>query len=288
MSLEISESGQACGATVRGVDLTGPLDQETVAEIRAAWLDHKVLVFPDQAMTNTDLERFTLHFGPFGDDPYFESIDDHPNIAAIHRAADETAPLFADNWHADWTFQRFPPDGTCLHSRIVPPVGGNTEFCNQQAVYEALPDELRAWADQAMAVHSARLPYGPDGTYANAAAEGRAMKIIADESAYATETHPLVRVHPETGARTLYSCIGYIIGVEGMADEDAKERLVEIYRWQADPRFHFVHRWQPAMLVMWDNRCVLHRATGGFDGHERLLHRTTVGYNPGVRPTPCP
>lgn len=290
MAIDVEPTGGPCGATVRDVDLTASLDDATVSEIRAAWLDHKVLFFPDQPMTDTDLENYTLNFGPFGDDPYFEPVAEHPNIAAIHRRADETAPVFATDWHADWTFQRFPPDGTCLHSRVVPPpgVGGNTEFCNQQAVYETLPDDLRAWADETVAVHSARMPYAPDGAYANAEEQGRAMKIVTDESAYATQTHPLVRVHPETGARTLYSTFGYIIGVEGLNDEAGREKLMEIYRWQADPQFHYVHEWEPNTLAMWDNRCVLHRVTGGFDGHERLLHRTTIGYNPNFRTTPCP
>ena len=283
MALDITPSGRPLGAAVRGVDLTQPLDDATVAQIRAAWLEHKVLAFPDQAMSDTDLERYTLSFGPFGYDPYFASIDGHPNIAAIHRTADETTSLFADNWHAHWTLQEFPPDGTCLHSRIIPPVGGNTEFCNQQAVYEALPDDLRAWADEAVAIHSARVPYAPDGVYGEDDGEDRSMAIITDESAYATQTHRLVREHPETGARTLYSSIGYIIGIEGMDDEAAKAKLIELYHWQANPEFHYVHEWKPNMLTMWDNRCVLHRVTGGFEGHERLLHRTTIGYNELVR-----
>ncbi|MEM7095722.1 MAG: TauD/TfdA family dioxygenase [Actinomycetota bacterium] len=283
MALDITPSGRPLGATVRGVDLTQPLAPADVAAIRAAWLDHKVLAFPDQAMTDTDLENYTLNFGPFGYDPYFQSIDGHPNIAAIHRTAAETSSLFADNWHADWTFQEFPPDGTCLHARIIPPVGGNTEFCNQQAVYEALPDDLRAWADEAVAIHSARIPYAPDGTYGEDDDDSRSMKIVTDESAYATQTHRLVREHPETGARTLYSCIGYIIGVEGMDDDEARDKLVEIYEWQAKPEFHYSHQWEPNMLTMWDNRCVLHRVAGGFEGHERLLHRTTIGYNADVR-----
>jgi taurine dioxygenase len=280
MTLDLTPSGAPLGATVRGIDLTAALAPELVAEIRAAWLQHKVLVFPDQEMSDEDLERFTLGFGPFGDDPYFEAIEGHPHIAAIHRGAHETSPIFAESWHADWTFQEFPPDGTCLHSRVVPPVGGDTHYADQQAVYEALPADLRAWADAAVVIHSARLPYAPDGMYGDNDAPDRAMKIVTDDSAYATQNHRLVRVHPETGRRTLYGCLGYIIGVEG---DDGLGRLREIQAWQEKPEFHYVHRWEPDMLVMWDNRCVLHRATGGYDGHERLLHRTTIGYNPAVR-----
>jgi taurine dioxygenase len=280
MAFKITPSGQACGAEVCGVDLAGPLDEATVAEIRQAWLGHKVLAFPDQHMTDDDLERFTLHFGPFGDDPFFESIDGHPHIAAIHRAAAETAPVFAESWHADWTFQEFPPDGTCLYGKVIPPVGGDTQFVNQELALARMPLGLRDRIEGLVAVHSAQRAYAPDGVYGETDDEPRAMKIVVSDEAYATQTHPLVRTHPETGAATLYSTFGYIIGIEGMEESEANELLGKVHAWQTREEFRYCHRWQPDMLVMWDNRTVLHRATGGYDGHERLLHRTTIGYNP--------
>ena len=105
MTLEITPSGQACGAEIRGVDLSAPLPAEIVAGIRAAWLEHQVLSFPDQSMSDEDLERFTLYFGPFGEDPFIASIPGHQHIIAVQRAADETAPIFAESWHTDWSFQ---------------------------------------------------------------------------------------------------------------------------------------------------------------------------------------
>ena len=282
-ALDITPSGQACGATVRGPDLSRPLDEPTVAAIRRAWLDHKVLAFPDQHLSNADLERFTLRFGPFGDDPFFAAIDGHPNIAAIRRTADETSSLFAENWHADWSFQEFPPDGTCLYGKIIPPQGGDTLFTNQQAALEAMPAELRGKVDDAIAIHSARGGYAPDGTYGEDDASDRSMSIRPSDEAYATQTHPFVRTHPETDAKTLYSVAGYIIGFEAMSQADSNELLGEVFAWQTKEEFQYRHRWEPNMLVMWDNRCVLHRATGGYEGHERLLHRTTIGYNPTVR-----
>lgn len=283
MAIEVTPSGQACGATMTGVDLTQPLDKAAVAEIRAAWLEHKVLAFPDQAMSNSDLERYTLEFGPYGNDPYFGAIDGHPNIAAISRRADETSSLFAENWHADWSFQAFPPDGTCLFGITIPPEGGDTIFANQQAALEAMPDELRSRLEGRMAIHSARGGYAPDGSYGDGDDDDRSMDIRPSDSAYDTDTHPFIRVHPETGAQTLYSTLGYIIGIEGMETEEAWPLLRELAAWQTKEQFQYRHRWQPNMLVMWDNRCVLHRATGGYDGFDRLLHRTTIGYNADVR-----
>lgn len=235
-------------------------------------------------MTDEDLERFTLRFGPFGHDPFFEPIDGHPNIAAVARAADETAPVFAEAWHADWSFQEFPPDGTCLFAKIVPPVGGDTLFLNQAAALAAMPADLRAEIHGLMAVHSAQLPYAPDGTYGEQDKdETRAMKIVTDESAYQTQLHPMIGPHPETGEDTLYSTIGYIIGIDGLEQAAAMDLLKRVYAWQTQDQFVYTHKWQADMLVMWDNRCVLHKATSGYDGHERLLHRTTIGYNEAVR-----
>src|SRR4029078_12650604 len=95
---EVIPSGQACGATVSGVDLTGPIDAGTVTEIRAAWLEHHVLAFPGQPMSDDDLERFTGYFGPFGEDPFIESIPGREHIIAVPRGADATAPIFAEAW----------------------------------------------------------------------------------------------------------------------------------------------------------------------------------------------
>ena len=280
MGLEIEPSGQACGATVRGVDLRASLSAETVAEIRTQWLEHKVLSFPDQILTDDDQGRFTQYFGPFGDDPFFDPVDGHPNVAAIHRGADETTPLFAESWHSDWSFQQFPPDGTCLYGRVIPPAGGDTLFADQTKALQSLPPDLRARVETLSGIHSARLSYAPDGMYGeHDDAAGRQMAITYDESAYDTQLHPLVRTHPETGEATLYSTIGYIIGIDGMSEADARELLISIYHHQIDEAVQYRHVWEPNMLVMWDNRCVLHRATGGYEGHERLLHRTTIGFN---------
>ncbi len=124
--MKISPSGQACGAEVTGVDLTQALSANSIAAIRSAWLEHHVLSFPNQAMNDDDLERFTRYFGDFGHDPFFDPIEDRKHIAAIRRDADEKSPLFAENWHSDWSFQAQPPAGTCLLGITIPPVGGDT------------------------------------------------------------------------------------------------------------------------------------------------------------------
>lgn len=275
MTLTITPSGQACGASVTGIDLTQPLDAATVAAIRTTWLQHLVLAFPDQALSDDDLERFTLAFGGFGEDPFIAPIPGRDHIIAVKRKADETAPIFAESWHSDWSFQARPPTGTCLFGITIPPHGGNTEFVNQRAALAAMPPALRARIEGKIAIHSAGTGYAPSGLYGEND-KGRSMDIRPSDSARATQTHPLIHRHPETGEESLYGCIGYIIGIEGMSEAEAYPLLVELLQWQAQPQFVYSHAWAKNMLVMWDNRSLLHRATGGYDGHDRLLHRTTI------------
>jgi taurine dioxygenase len=273
--LTVTPSGQACGARVTGIDLTRPLDPGTVANIRAAWLQHHVLAFPDQPMNDDHLERFTQYFGSFGDDPFIAPIEGRGHIIAVQRRADEISPLFAENWHSDWSFQARPPAGTCLFGITIPPVGGNTEFADQHAALDAMPDALRSRIEGRQAIHSARGGYAPSGMY-GVNDKGRSMDIRSGEAAMATQLHPFIRKHPETGREGLFGCAGYIIGIDGMEDTEALPLLYELLQWQGRDEFRYSHAWEADMLIMWDNRSVLHRATGGYDRHSRLLHRTTI------------
>lgn len=260
-----------------GVDLTRDLDADTIAEIRSAWLDHHVLTFPDQALGDDDLERFTEYFGPFGDDPFIAPIPGSEHVIAIRRDANETSSLFAENWHTDWSFQSTPPAGTCLYGITIPPHGGDTLYANQHAALDAMPNDLRERLTGKFAIHSARGGYAPSGAYGTDDQAARSMDIRPSEAAAATQLHPIVREHPETGRLGLFGCIGYVIGIDGMDDDEGHALLGEWYGWQTREEFWYRHEWEPDMLVMWDNRSVLHRATGGYEGHDRLLHRTTIG-----------
>lgn len=275
--MEVTPSGQACGATVTGVDLTAPLAADQVAAIRAAWLEHHVLSFPEQPMTDDDLERFSQYFGKFGDDPFIAPIEGRQHVIAVQRKADEQAPLFAETWHSDWSFQENPPAATCLFGITIPPVGGDTWFADQHKALQSLPEELRKKLEGKMAIHSAVGAYAPDGFYGEEdKASDRSMDIRPSVEARETQLHPFIRQHPETGELGLFSCLGYIVGFEGMTPEESMALLHEVLEYQGHEDVVYKHKWQENMLVMWDNRSVLHHATGGYDGHDRLLHRTTI------------
>jgi alpha-ketoglutarate-dependent taurine dioxygenase len=276
--ITVTPSGQACGATVTGVNLGKPLGAAEISAIRQAWLQHHVLAFPGQHMNDDDLERFTQYFGPFAEDPFIAPIPGREHVIAVQRRADETSSLFAESWHSDWSFQATPPAGTCLYGITIPPVGGDTLFANQHKALSEMPAALREKLEGNLAVHSAMGAYAPDGLYGEADKEsGRSMEVVPSDNAYATQTHPLIRQHPESGKEGLFSCMGYIIGIEGMTQEEALPLLVELHAWQTRDEFVYTHKWQANTLLMWDNRSVLHCATGGYEGYDRLLHRTTIG-----------
>lgn len=281
MGIAVEQLDGACGAEVRGIDLRRPLSADETAQLRRAWVTHKVLVFRDQPIGDDDLEQLTLAFGPFGDDPFIAPIPGRDHVIAVTRRAGETAPLFAENWHSDWSFQRHPPDGTVLRAVTIPPHGGDTLFADQQAAFAALPAALAARARTLTAIHSAGSGYAPSGMYGDAdQATDRSMDIRPSPAASATQTHPLVRTHPETGAEVVFGCRGYICGIEGMGPDDARELMSDLLHRQTLDEFVYRHRWEDDMVVMWDNRSVLHRATGGYDGFDRELHRSTIGYAP--------
>jgi taurine dioxygenase len=275
--IHIEPSGAPCGARVTGVDLSAPLDAATVDAIRNAWLAHGVIAFPDQHMSIPDLERFTLALGPRGDDPFIAPIPGHAHVVEIRREADEQAPIFAETWHSDWSFLPSPPAGTALYGTVVPPVGGDTLFADQHAAWDALPAPMQARLRDLQGVHSARRGYARDGMYGERdRARGRSMAIRFGDDALAQRRHPIARVHPETGRTALFVSPGYTVGIEGMDDAQAGALLAELFEHQKRPEFVYRHRWSAGMLVVWDNRRLVHAATGGYEGHRRLLHRITI------------
>jgi taurine dioxygenase len=281
--ITIEPSGAACGAFVRGVDLSAPLDDATVAAIRAAWLEHGVVAFPGQRMSIGDLERFTLALGPRGDDPFIAPIPGHAHVVEIRREPDEQAPIFAETWHSDWSFLPRPPAGTALYGTIVPPVGGDTLFADGCAAWDALPAPMQARLRGLRGVHSARRGYARDGLYGERdQARGRSMAIRFGDAALATRTHPIARVHPETGRTALFVSPGYTIGIEGLDASEANPILLELFEHQKRPEFVYRHRWAAGMLLVWDNRRLVHAATGGYEGHRRLLHRITIAEREGT------
>lgn len=265
----------AFGAEIRGTDIARTPSAEDAGAIRATLAEHKVIWFPDQPMTVEIQEAFTAALGRFGVDPFIKAMPGHPHVLELRREPDEKAPNFGAGWHSDWSFQDAPPAATLLHSKVVPPIGGDTLFSDCVAVYESFSPAFRALLDGLTALHSAKLPYGRQGVYA-AETEKRSLEIITGEAAEAVQPHPLVRVHPVTGKRSVFASPVYTVGIEGMAQDEGYAILMFVFKRMEEPRFILRHKWLKDMLLMWDNRQVNHFADGGYDGHLRVMHRTTL------------
>lgn len=273
--IEVKANETGFGAEIKGLDLSAPLAPQTLEEVKSAWAEHGVVFFPDQPLGLDALERFTEEIGPFGHDPFIKPMADHPHVLELRREPDEKATNFGAGWHSDWSFQETPPAATLLHSKVVPPKGGDTLYADCARAYEALSPAMKELLAPLNAVHSAILPYSKKGIFAQEK-EKRTMQIITSDEAEKTQAHPLVRTHPVTGRKALYVSPVYTVGIEGMSNEESQWLLGGLYQHMTKPEFIYRHKWRENMLVMWDNRSTLHFAEGGYDGYLRVMHRTTV------------
>jgi taurine dioxygenase len=269
------------GAIMRGLNVAKALDDATVKTVRETWARHGVLILPDQSLSHGQLEAFTQALGDFGCDPFIEPMADHPNILELRREPFEKATNFGAAWHSDWSFQACPPSGTLLHSKVIPPVGGNTLYADGHRAWEALSPTMQSMLEGLRATHSAAFAYGPRGVLAKDSRQ-RTMKIVISEKAEETESHPLVRTHPITGRKSLFVNPVYTVAIEGLTPEENFTLLKFLYDHMVKEEFVYRHAWEENMLVIWDNRSTMHFAEGGYDGHLRLMHRTTLA---GDRPS---
>ena len=274
--MRVSENLSKNGIGVEVTDFSlADLTEENISFLRSKWVEYGLIVFPKLPLSHDEFKDFALSFGDFGDDPFISSLPDYPNIAEIKRSANEKATPFGGTWHSDWSFMKKPPSATLLHSKIIPPVGGNTLFANTERSFAALPEEMKNKLRNLKVIHSAKIPYADDGFYA-LEKEERSMKILPSKEAKATFSHPMVKIHPETNKECLFINPVYTINVEGFSEDESQQLLWELYEHMIQDRFVYEHVWNDDMLIMWDNRTVMHQATGGYDGYDRLLHRITL------------
>ena len=278
---EIKNNNSSLGIEILDFDYNDIFDKKRIEELRNQWLKYSIIIFKNLELNHQQLEKFSLAFGDFGDDPYIHPIIGHKNIIEVKREANEKAQPFGGSWHSDWSFQECPPSATLLHSKIIPPIGGDTFFINTHKAYGDLTDDIKNKIDSLIVSHSAIRPYADDGFYALEKDKDRSMKIKPSPKAKEFILHPLVRTHPETRKKSLFINQVYSIAVEGMNEKDSNELLTFLFLHMDQDKYIYKHKWQENMLVMWDNRSVNHCAQGGYQGYQRLLHRTTLA---GDRP----
>ena len=278
---EIKNNNSSLGIEILDFDYNDIFDKKRIEELRNQWLKYSIIIFKNLELNHQQLEKFSLAFGDFGDDPYIHPIVGHKNIIEVKREANEKAQPFGGSWHSDWSFQECPPSATLLHSKIIPPIGGDTFFINTHKAYGDLTDDIKNKIDNLIVSHSAIRPYADDGFYALEKDKDRSMKIKPSPKAKEFILHPLVRTHPETRKKSLFINQVYSIAIEGMNEKDSNELLTFLFLHMDQDKYIYKHKWQENMLVMWDNRSVNHCAQGGYQGYQRLLHRTTLA---GDRP----
>ncbi|MDB9926429.1 TauD/TfdA family dioxygenase [Hyphomicrobiales bacterium] len=269
------------GVEVLNFEYNDIFSKQKVNDLRDLWLANSVIVFRNLKLTHEEFENFSLAFGVFGDDPYIDSISGYKNIIEVKRSAEEKAPPFGGSWHSDWSFQECPPSATLLHSKIIPPIGGETFFIDTQAAYDDLSSKIKLKIKDLMVSHSAIRPYADDGFYALEKDKDRSMAIKPSAKAKEFFLHPLVRTHPETKKKSLFINQVYSITVNGLNEKDSNELLEFLFFHMGQEKYIYKHKWEKNMLIMWDNRTVNHCAQGGYQGHKRLLHRITLA---GSRP----
>jgi taurine dioxygenase len=267
----------ALGAEVSGVDLAQPLAPAVFAGIRAAWLEHLVLRFRGQRLSDPQLLAFSRNFGeldPPGPNPYGRPfLPDHPEMNVISNIKAHGVPIggLGDGeaiWHADMTYAERPPMAAVLYALEVPPSGGDTYWANMALAYQALPEDLRRSVEGREAIH--------DATYNSAGVMRKGYDEVRDPRQAPGARHPLVRIHPETGRKCLY--LGrrrnsYVVGLE-LAQS---ERLLDaLWAHATQPAFTFRQQWRAGDVLIWDNRCTLHRRDAFDPAARRLLHRTQI------------
>ena len=269
---EVRRLGAAAGAEITGLDLSQPMGNETFSKLNDALLSHHVLCFPDQSLSLEELRSFARCWGDLAVHPNLRAMEGYPEIVGVERQPGDSGHLGSE-WHNDTTSLEKPPMATLMYAKVVPPVGGDTLFANQYLAYEALSDGMRSMLDGLKAVHGDGRVAGPR------AALNRRRTNKTDESDDWQETlntHPVIRTHPETGRKALYVNIAYTKHFEDMSTAESQPLLDFLYEHSHRPEFTYRQRWKQNMVVIWDNRSLIHLALNDCPGHHRLMQRIQI------------
>jgi taurine dioxygenase len=260
----------ALGAEITGIDLAGDLDDQTVDEIRRAWLEHLVVFFREQDLTIEQFLAFARRLGEPVEYPFVRGIEGFPEVIAVSKLPRETVN-FGGIWHSDTVYLERPPSGTLLLAREVPPFGGDTMFANMYAAYDALSPGLKQMLDGLRAVNSSAL------ADVSKTREDRIRDAgtTADDREFVAE-HPVVRTHPETGRKALYVNVAHTARFADMTEEESRPLLRYLFAHSVRPEFTCRFRWRVGSLAIWDNRCAMHNPINDYHGYTRTMHRITL------------
>jgi taurine dioxygenase len=272
----VRPTGAALGGDIEGVDLAGALPPETVAAVKDAWSKHLVLRFRGQRLGDDDLMRFSRQFGELDWAP-IAATNDAPegreyimvvsNVVADGKAIGQLGAYEAV-WHTDMSYVAEPPSASALYSLEAPPSGGDTGFCNMYLAYETLAPELRRRIEERVCRHDASR---------NSAGELRRGFVDApDPSQTIGAEHPIVRTHPVTGRKALFLGRRRDAYIPGLALADSEALLDALWEHATKREFTWYQQWRAGDLILWDNRCVMHRRDAFDPSLRRVMHRTQI------------
>ena len=273
--IEVKRVAGALGAEIHGADLRQALADETVAEIRRAFLEHLVVFFRDQELTPPQFMAFARRMGTPIEYPFVKGIAGFPEMIEVKKLEHERHN-FGGVWHSDTAYLEAPPMGSMLLAREVPPHGGDTEFANQYLAYETLSPGLQRLLAGLVAVNAS--------TKADASRtrEDRAgVEAKGEPTATYVAEHPVTRTHPETGRKALYVNIGHTVRFRDMTEEESAPLLDFLFRHQVRPELTCRFAWRVGSLAFWDNRCTQHNPVNDYHGFRRVMLRITLA---GDRP----
>ena len=263
-------------AEISGVDLSQPMNDRQFAQIHDAFIAHSVLVFRGQRLSNEEHIAFSRRFGELEiHTAKHWLLPDYPEILVLsNRGEKGTKPIVNGGayWHSDITYKAKPPLGSLLYALEVPPEGGDTLFADMHAAYDGLDEATKARIENLQAIHR----YG-DRYQLMAKEDKDRPALTAEQLAEVPDVvHPVVYTHPESGRRALYVNEGFTIGIKDLPDDEGSVLLEKLFDQSVREGHIYRHRWRAGDLVMWDNRCTMHRATEYDARHNRAMHRTTI------------
>ena len=274
--MKIRPSGPGIAAEISGVDLR-VVDTDTVSAIRQAWIEHLVLLFRGQTLGDEDLIAFSRHFGDLDWAPVQESgrrfVAGYPELYVVSNVVQGGVPIGSLGageaaWHTDMSYIDIPPMASMLYALEVPSSGGRTGFCSMYRAYDALPGALKRRIEGLSLKH--------DATY-NSGGYLRAGVAAADNPLTSPgAVHPLVCTHPESGRRALYLGRRRNAYIIGLTLEDSEALLDELWSYATRAEWVWYNDWRVGDLVMWDNRCTMHRRDAFDSAARRIMHRTQI------------
>lgn len=273
-TIEVRPITGTIGAEIANIDFTQTLTNQQRDEIHRAFLESKVIVFRGQTLPPKKQVEVARIFGKPAIYPFLKGHEEAEEVSVLAKSATDTVN-FGGNWHSDTAYKPAPDMGTLLYAVDVPDAGGDTMFANMQLAYECLSPGMQKMLDGLTAIYSSEKGYGGKRAERMKSLAGMKDAVAAKIETFESE-HPVVRTHPETGAKSLYISRSHALHFKDMTVAESEPLINYLSDFSARPEFTCRVRWQPGTLTVWDNRCTNHFAVNDYNGKARRMHRVTI------------